>query len=69
MAEQAGDLEADPSRAHVGHFLIGEAIFTGLREAVTTMRQLMDEGRAGATGAISAMLMPFGTTRPAAPAR
>ncbi len=30
---------------NIGHFLIGEAIFTGLQEAVKTMRQAMDEAR------------------------
>jgi pyridoxine 5-phosphate synthase len=30
---------------NIGHFLIGEAIFTGLRDAVRHMRQLMDEAR------------------------
>jgi len=34
---------------NIGHFLIGEAIFRGLREAVTTMRGLIAEAR-GATG-------------------
>ena len=33
---------------NIGHFLIGEAIFTGLREAVATMRQAMAEGRGAA---------------------
>lgn len=31
---------------NIGHFLIGEAIFRGLREAVTTMRGLIEEARA-----------------------
>jgi pyridoxine 5-phosphate synthase len=31
---------------NIGHFLIGEAIFTGLEEAVRCMRVAMDEGRA-----------------------
>ncbi|MBR9835601.1 MAG: pyridoxine 5'-phosphate synthase [Alphaproteobacteria bacterium] len=31
---------------NIGHFLIGEAIFTGLGEAVSEMRRLMDEARA-----------------------
>lgn len=31
---------------NIGHFLIGEAIFTGLVAAVRRMRQLMDEARA-----------------------
>jgi pyridoxine 5-phosphate synthase len=33
---------------NIGHFLVGEAIFTGLRPAVTRMRALMDEARLGA---------------------
>jgi len=33
---------------NIGHFLIGEAIFTGLDPAIRTMRRLMDEARAGA---------------------
>ena len=32
---------------NIGHFLIGEAIFRGLREAVGTMRGLIAEARAG----------------------
>ena len=32
---------------NIGHFLIGEAIFTGLGEAVAEMRRLMDEARNG----------------------
>ncbi len=31
---------------NIGHFLIGEAIFVGLKESVHTMRRLMDEARA-----------------------
>ena len=30
---------------NIGHFLIGEAIFTGLEESVTRMRALMDQAR------------------------
>jgi pyridoxine 5-phosphate synthase len=33
---------------NIGHFLIGEAIFLGLDEAVRAMRSAMDEGRAQA---------------------
>ena len=33
---------------NIGHFLIGEAIFSGLAEAVRSMRAAMDRGRAGA---------------------
>jgi pyridoxine 5-phosphate synthase len=35
---------------NIGHFLIGEAVFTGLREAIRTMRAAMDRGRARAAG-------------------
>ena len=31
---------------NIGHFLIGEAIFTGLAPAIALMRKAMDEGRA-----------------------
>jgi pyridoxine 5-phosphate synthase len=30
---------------NIGHFLVGEAIFTGLEESVSRMRSLMDEAR------------------------
>jgi pyridoxine 5-phosphate synthase len=33
---------------NIGHFLVGEAIFSGLASAIGRMRQLMDEARAGA---------------------
>jgi len=33
---------------NIGHFLIGEAVFTGLAAAITTMRAAMDRGRAKA---------------------
>ncbi len=33
---------------NIGHFLVGEAIFVGLPQALATMRQAMDEGRAAA---------------------
>lgn len=31
---------------NIGHFLVGEAIFTGLEASIQTMRAAMDEGRA-----------------------
>ena len=31
---------------NIGHFLIGEAIFVGLEEAINQMRKLMDDARA-----------------------
>ena len=30
---------------NIGHFLIGEAIFRGLRDAIGEMRRIMDEAR------------------------
>lgn len=33
---------------NIGHFLVGEAVFVGLTEAVRTMRACMDKGRAKA---------------------
>jgi pyridoxine 5-phosphate synthase len=36
---------------NIGHFLIGEAIFTGLENAIRRMRALMDDGRASGSGA------------------
>lgn len=33
---------------NIGHFLVGEAIFVGLPEAIRAMRKAMDEGRAHA---------------------
>ena len=33
---------------NIGHFLVGEAIFVGLAEAVRTMRAAMERGRARA---------------------
>jgi pyridoxine 5-phosphate synthase len=35
---------------NIGHFIIGEAIFSGLDAAIRRMRALMDEGRAKADG-------------------
>ena len=36
---------------NIGHFLVGEAIFSGLAAAIARMRVLMDEARAGAGAA------------------
>ena len=33
---------------NIGHFLIGEAVFTGLAQAVRDMRKAMTEGRKAA---------------------
>jgi pyridoxine 5-phosphate synthase len=35
---------------NIGHFLIGEAVFVGLKEAIAQMRAAMNEGRALAEG-------------------
>ena len=43
---------------NIGHFLIGEAIFVGLAEAVRTMRDLMDEARAAA---VARMIIGIGS--------
>lgn len=39
---------------NIGHFLMGEAIFSGLTSAITRMRSLMDKARAEANGRVSA---------------
>ena len=39
---------------NIGHFLVGEAIFSGLDSAIKRMRALMDKARAEAGGAKSA---------------
>lgn len=39
---------------NIGHFLVGEAIFSGLDSAIKRMRNLMDQARAEANGARSA---------------
>ncbi len=38
---------------NIGHFLIGEAVFTGLAASIKTMRAAMDRGRAKATAELS----------------
>ena len=32
---------------NIGHFLVGEAVFVGLDEAISRMRSLMDQARSG----------------------
>ena len=39
---------------NIGHFLIGEAIFSGLDSAIRRMRSVIDAARAGALGERSA---------------
>ena len=38
-------------KLNIGHFLIGNAVFTGLAQAVKTMRTMMDNGRVAAARA------------------
>lgn len=46
--DSVSDIAAIPQivELNIGHFLVGEAIFTGLEAAIAEMRRLMDEGRA-----------------------
>ncbi len=46
--ETVGPVAAFPEarELNIGHFIIGEAIFLGLRPAIAEMRRLMDEARA-----------------------
>ncbi|MCE9521193.1 MAG: pyridoxine 5'-phosphate synthase, partial [Alphaproteobacteria bacterium] len=48
--ETVGPIAAIPElvELNIGHFLVGEAIFTGLDPSIRRMRQLMDEARGGA---------------------
>jgi pyridoxine 5-phosphate synthase len=50
--ETVGPIAAIPEirELNIGHFLIGEAIFSGLDAAIRRMRALMDEARARADG-------------------
>ena len=41
---------AEIRELNIGHFLVGEAIFSGLDAAIRRMRALMDEARAGVDG-------------------
>ena len=43
---------------NIGHFLIGEAIFMGLAEAISRMRQLMDEARPAISRQLSSRGLP-----------
>jgi pyridoxine 5-phosphate synthase len=45
---------ADIQELNIGHFLVGEAIFSGLDSAIKRMRNLMDKARADASGQMSA---------------
>ena len=48
--DSVGPVAAIPQivELNIGHFLVGEAIFIGLAEAIGEMRRLMDAARAGA---------------------
>ncbi len=54
--DTVGPVAAIPTIAelNIGHFLISEAIFSGLESAIRRMRACMDEARADADGARSA---------------
>ncbi len=54
--ETVGAIAAIPQlvELNIGHFLIGEAIFTGLETTIRRMRGLMDEARPSATGEAAA---------------
>ncbi len=54
--ETVGAVAAIPEVAelNIGHFLIGEAIFTGLEAAIGRMRALMDAARRSSAGAAAA---------------
>jgi pyridoxine 5-phosphate synthase len=54
--ETVGPVAAIPTivELNIGHFLIGEAIFSGLDSAIKRMRAAMDKARADAHGAKSA---------------
>lgn len=45
---------ASLAELNIGHFLVGEAIFSGLDSAIKRMRAIMDRARADATGSQSA---------------
>jgi pyridoxine 5-phosphate synthase len=51
--DNVGPVAAIPQvvELNIGHFLVGEAIFTGLEEAIRAMRAAMDAGRARAGAA------------------
>ena len=54
--ETVGPVAAIPTvvELNIGHFLVGEAIFGGLDQAIRRMRALMDKARADAAGERSA---------------
>lgn len=54
--ETVGPIAAIPTvvELNIGHFLVGEAIFSGLDSAIRRMRALMDKARADAVGEASA---------------
>ena len=54
--DSVGPVAAIPSivELNIGHYLVGEAIFSGLDSAIKRMRAIMDKARADAHGARSA---------------
>jgi pyridoxine 5-phosphate synthase len=53
--ESVGPVAAIPElvELNIGHFLVGEAIFTGFDASIRRMRQLMDEARGGGGSAFA----------------
>lgn len=54
--DTVGSVAAIPTivELNIGHFLVGEAIFSGLESSIKRMRALMDNARSEASGAASA---------------
>lgn len=54
--DTVGPIAAIPEvvELNIGHFLVGEAIFSGLDSSIRRMRALMDQSRASISGQISA---------------
>jgi pyridoxine 5-phosphate synthase len=54
--DTVGPIAAIPEiiELNIGHFLVGEAIFSGLDSAIRRMRNLMDQARQGAEGPLTA---------------
>jgi len=54
--DTVGPIAAIPEivELNIGHFLIGEAVFSGLDSAIRRMRAAMEKGRAQASGVRSA---------------
>ena len=60
--ETVGSIAGIPEIAelNIGHFIIGEAIFSGLDSTVKRMRDLMDTARASVLGEIDGLILGIG---------